>query len=276
MPLMMKAFLVSFTLLLMCCALFLQAQNPLVGTWEMKTDSTRSIKIITPTHWILFFENLKGDSSRFAGAGGGLYTLAGNKYIEHIDIASWDNYGKERTDYTYKVTGDKFYMKGPLTLADGTVIPIDEVWQKVKSAQAYPKNPAIGTWNQLSSSYTTAEGKKVSHTYVIATCFEVITPTHWMRISHRDNKFEHAMGGPYTLTGNTMHPELAFASFPIDKTMKIAATQRVSDDKRYVHGTITTGKDKAYLTLDDVFQKARAKAQTLKSAAKMTKAAAKK
>jgi hypothetical protein len=264
----MKALKISFTLFFLGCALQLFAQNPLVGTWERNSDASRSVKIITPTHWILFQEDLKGDSIKFRNAAGGLYTLTGDKYVEHINLGSWADYGKEKTDFTYKVAGDKFYMKGPLTLGDGTVIPLDEVWQKVSSANAYPKNPGVGTWNQLSSSYTGEDGKKESHTNATATRFEVISPTHWMRISHRDNKFENAMGGSYTMDGEKMILQLDFASFPFEKESKAELTQQVKGDKRYVHGMIRRADGKTGMSWDDVFQKAEGKSQTTKKMAK--------
>ncbi|MDQ4140080.1 MAG: hypothetical protein M3142_06110 [Bacteroidota bacterium] len=233
------------------------AQNPLVGTWQMQTDTDtiRSFKIITPTHWMLYTESVKGDSSKFIVSGGGTYTLNGNKYIETIQIGSWEDYGKEKTDYTYKVDGDKFYQKGTLILGDGTKVPIDEIWQKVKLEKSFATNPSIGTWNQLSSSYTMADGKKDSHTNATATRFQVITPTHWIRISHRNKKFENAMCGTYTMQGNKIYPKLEFASFPINKGDKVEITQRVENNKLYWDGTIKDANGKTTLTFSDVFQK---------------------
>jgi hypothetical protein len=265
---MMKTRTLIFTLLFFGLALPLLAQNPLVGTWQIRNDTTMSIKIITPTHWMVFTEALKGDSSKFVRSHGGTYTLDDNKYIEHIDIASWDDYGKEKTDFTYKVSGGKFYQKGTVILGDGTVIPIEEAWQKVVTAKAYPNNPGLGTWNQLSSTYTNQDGKKESHTKATATRFEIITPTHMMRISHRNKKFESAFGGPYTLTGNKMMPQAAFSYPAFDKKNKVAFTQKVMGDKRYVHGTIIDAEGKLVLTWDDIFQKVAAKPQMVKPAAK--------
>jgi hypothetical protein len=261
----MKNLSITFPLFFFGCVLQLFAQNPLVGTWEIKTDSIRSIKIITPTHWMVFTEAIPGDSSKFVRSQGGTYTLAGDKYIEKITVASWPDYGKEKTDFTFKVSGKQFHQKGTLTTADGTVVPIDEVWQKTSAAQTYPKNPSIGTWNQLSSSYTGADGKKQSHTNATATRFEVITPTHWMRISHRDNKFENAFGGTYTLEGNKVHAHLNFASFPIDQNEKVEITQKVSGDKLYLNGFIMGADGKTTLRFADVFEKVNAKPQVVKA-----------
>jgi hypothetical protein len=261
----MKVLKTAFTLFFCGLALQLFGQNPLVGTWERQTDTLWAIKVITPTHWMIFIESRNGGSHEFVRSHGGGYTLTANKYMEQLDVASWENQGDYTvTDYNYKVEGDKFFMSGTLILSDGTVTPIDEVWQKVKFANAYPNNPALGTWNQLSSTYTTPEGKKESHTKATATRFEIITPTHWMRISHRNNTFEHSMGGRYTLEGNIMYPEVDFASFPIDKSLRMELIQKVSGNKRQVQGKLTSTEGKMPMILEDVFEKVPGKVQALK------------
>jgi hypothetical protein len=247
-----------------------------VGTWERKTDSTLSVKIITPTHWILYIESLQGDTHKFGGAIGGTYTLSGNKYMEKINIASFEDYGKAKTDYTTKIDGDKFYLKGTLNWGDGTITHLDEVWQKVNTGKAYPNNPAVGTWNQLSSTYTEADGKTGSHTNATATRFEVISPSHWMRISHRDNKFENAFGGTYTMVGDKLIPVVEFASFPIDKNEKIEISQKVEGEKRYSKGTRTGADGKRIASFEDVFQKENGKAQMAKPGAKKYQSVVKK
>ncbi|QMU28052.1 hypothetical protein [Adhaeribacter radiodurans] len=246
-----------FLVIFLICAWQSFAQNPLVGTWQMQTDTDtlRSIKIITPTHWMLYTESVKEDSSKFIRSSGGTYTLNGDKYVENIQVGSWEDYGKVKTDFTYKVSGDKFYQKGTLILGDGTRIPIDEVWQKVKSEKSFAANPSIGTWNQLSSSYTMADGTKDSHTNATATRFQVITPTHWIRISHRDKKFENAMMGTYTMQGNKMYPKFEYASFPINKIDKAEIIQRVENNKLYWEGTIKDATGKTISTFSDVFEK---------------------
>jgi hypothetical protein len=259
---MMKALKITFTLLFFACALPLFGQNPLVGTWERQTDSIWAMKIITPTHWIIFIEALHGDSNKFIRSHGGIYTLHNNKYIEHLDIASWDNKSDlSFTDYTYKVEGDKFYQNGTLILSDGTVTPIDEVWQKVSTTQSDPNYPAIGSWNLLSTSYTGEDGKKETLTSATATRFEIITPTHWMRISHREHAFESAMGGTYTSEGNKASLKVAFATFPIDKIEKIEVTEKVTRDKRSSTGIITGPAGKTITAFEEVYKRAAGKRQ---------------
>ncbi|WP_460921075.1 hypothetical protein [Pontibacter brevis] len=164
--------------LLFCCAFSVSAQNPLVGTWEMHHNGTRSFKIITPTHWAVFTDSAAGDQKVFLRSQGGTYTMKGDKYVESFDVASWESYAQDKTDFTVRVDGDKLYQKGAITFSDGTVYPIDEVWQKVKVNYAFAGNKGLGAWDQLSSSYTMADGTKESHTNATATRYQIVTPTH--------------------------------------------------------------------------------------------------
>lgn len=243
--------------LLFCCAFSLSAQHPLIGTWQMHQDGNRSIKIITPTHWVVFTDSTSEGQTYFIRSHGGTYTLDGDKYVENIEVASWDGYGQEKTDFTFSVQDKKFYQKGTLTFADGTVYPIDEVWQKVESNSPGNSNKGlgVGTWNQLSSTYTVEDGRKESHTNATATRFQVVSPTHWVRISHRDNKFENAMGGTYTTQGDKFYPALDFASYTIDKGMKVEVTQKLKGDKLYWSGVGKDANGKQVIQFDDVFQK---------------------
>jgi hypothetical protein len=266
---MMKAFRLPLAFLFCLCALPLFGQNPLVGTWERVTDSIRSVKIITPTHWMVFIEAFQGDGSKFEMAHGGTYTLNGNKYVEHITVASWPDPGKAKTDFIYYEAADNtFLQKGTVTLANGKIIPIDEVWQKVTDAKPNPNFPAIGTWNRLSMATTTAAGKKESRTSAAAPCFEIITPTHWMRISHRNNKFERAAGGTYTTAGDKAFPKVEFASSPVNKKEKMVATQKVTGDKRYSTVVISGPDGKKIATVVEVLEKVNAKVQEAKTVVK--------
>jgi hypothetical protein len=256
----MKALCISITLLFLGCALPLFAQNPLVGTWERQTNFIRATKIITPTHWAIIIDSL--NSHTFVRSHGGTYTLTENNYIEQLNVASWDNQGdRSFTDYTYKVVGDKFYQIGTLVLSDGSVAAIDEVWQKVSIATPNPNHPAIGAWNLVSSSFTGEDGKKDN---AVFTRFELITPTHWLRISHRNYAFESAMGGTYSTEGNKVNMKVGFASFPLKEIDKIEATDKVKRQKRISTGIITAPGGKTIATFEDVYQQASSKPQQTK------------
>lgn len=246
-----------FTYILFCCSLQLFAQtNPLVGTWQMKSgDTLQSIKIITPTHWSLYTERLKaGGEKEFVRAIAGTYTMTGDKYVESLDLGSMEGMDKAKTDYTLKVTGDTFHQKGILTYGDYK-INIDEKWQKVKlPAQS---NPAIGTWNQLTSSGVDADGKKWSHTNATHSRYMVLTPTHYMLIRHKDNKFESALSGTYQMEGNKFKPNFEMSSTPTDNSRKIEIIQRMEGNKLIWDGVLTDKEGKH--TWQDLFEKVNSK-----------------
>lgn len=238
-----------FTAILFFCSLHLSAQqNPLVGTWQYKSgDTLHSIKIITPTHWMLFSERIQENKNEFIRSAGGTYSINRNKYVENIHVATWKDYGKEKTNYTYKVTGDTFHQKGTLVLGDGTKVNIDEKWQRVK----FPlkNNPAIGTWNQLSSKGVDANRNLLwSHTKATHIRYMTITPTHWMRINLDSNKVE-ALGGTYRIQGNKVN--LNFELQPSHPPSDI--TQRVEGNKLYWSLILHT--DNGDWMIEDVFEK---------------------
>lgn len=246
------------------------AQHPLVGTWEMVslefTDfdgkkvslhpaTAREIKIITPTHYMLIAHDVIGDSLVFNRSHAGTVKFDGDKYIESPIIASWENHKPLSRPFSWKVEGDKFIQWGIITREDGKTATLHElVFQRLNGKVSYPQNPSNGTWDQLSSHYTQPDGKKESHTRATATRFHIITPTHWMRISHRDNKFESAMAGSYSMAGNKVYPTIDFASFPISPDGKAELTQSVAGDKLFVSGTLLFKNGKK-LTWEDEFQR---------------------
>ncbi len=244
---------ISLIALLTFSSFQLFAQHDLIGTWERINDTIKSVKIVTPTHWMVYAESLNQNETEFMWSHGGTYTLSGNKYVENIETASWEGYDDVKTEFTYKIDGNTWYHKGTLTQADGTKVPLEEVWKKVSSNTSYNKNPSIGVWDQLKSSYTQPDGTKDSHTNATATRFQIITPTHWMRISHREGEFESFMGGTYKLDGDTIYPDLEYSSFPEDTFTEVVIEQKVNGDKMYWKG-YAINKKKEKLTFEDEFQ----------------------
>ncbi len=178
---------------------------------------------------MVFTESQNEDE--FIRAHGGTYALSGNKYVENIEIASWEDFGKEKTDFTFEIDGNKFHQEGTVTLSDGTILNIDEVWQKVTTANTFDHNPSVGTWDQLSSSYTLADGTKGFDTNATASRFQIITPTHWMRISHRDKKFENLLGGTYNINGDKFYANFEFSSNPSLRFNEAVIDQKVEGDE---------------------------------------------
>jgi hypothetical protein len=169
----------------------------LVGTWKETTDSTEEIKIISPTHFFFYTRNTKEDTLTHTGAG--TYTTNANKYTENLLYGNFDVKGLI-AEYEYQVQGDRFKQKGILIFGDGTKVNINETYTKVNTGKGY-NGPHVGTWNQLSSSFTMGDGTKQSHTNATHIRYQIITPTHWMRISMQNNQFENAFGGTYTMEG---------------------------------------------------------------------------
>ncbi len=245
------------------------AQHPLIGTWDMvsikginaggqefsiDTTTVRETKIITPTHYLLIAMDVRGDSLVFNRSYAGKISLDGNKYIEIPLQASVQIFDNVKTDFTWKVEGDIFTQAGTFTRPDGKKIVLHAmVFKRAKTKASYPNNPAIGTWSQLSSSYTNFDGTKESHTSETTTRFHLITPTHWMRISHRNKKFEHAIGGSYTHAGGKTYPTLLYSS-SVWFNGKTEMTERVKKDKLHVNG-VMTASDGRKLIWEDVFQK---------------------
>jgi hypothetical protein len=205
-------------------------------------------------------ESRKGGNKKFIRSHGGTYKISGNKYVENITIASWEDFGKEKTDFTFKVQGNTFHQKGTLVLKDGTKYDIDEQWQRVNLPPQ--KTPGIGTWNQLSSSGVNADGKKWSHTNATHSRYMIITPTHYMLIRHKGKEFESALAGTYKMQGGKFVPDFALSSIPQQKGRKAEAALRVEESKLYWDGVLTDSAGRH--TWQDVFEKVDTK--TIKTA----------
>jgi hypothetical protein len=264
----MKTF--ALFVLILCYNLPGFCQHPLVGTWEMisikginadgerfsfDTTTVRETKVITPTHYMLIAHNVEGDSLIFNRSYAGTLRLEGNEYIEEPVISSLPIFDNVKQNFLWKVDGDKFIQSGTFTRPDGKTIILDElVFRKVKHATAYNANPALGVWDQLSSTYVDYNGSKTSHTSETTRRFHIVTPTHWMRISHNNGKFEHAMGGTYSMKNGKTYPVVDYASFPAGNIGKTELTEKIEGDKLFVEGVMTAPDGKIF-TWRDVFQK---------------------
>ena len=253
----------------------LAAQHPLIGTWEMvsikyinadgeklslDTSSVREVKIITPTHYMLIAHDVQGDSLVFNRSYAGTIKLEGNRYIEYPTQASVQIFDNVKTDFTWKVDGDKFTQAGTIIRPDGKKVVLEEmIFRRVKTTNSFPKNPAIGTWSQLSSSYTNFDGTKESHTNATTTRFHIITPTHWMRISHRNKKFEHVMGGTYEIKDGKTYPKLVYKSGAIAALASVSTveiSEQVKNDQLHVSGVVIRPDGKKF-TWEDIFERAK-------------------
>lgn len=256
----MKAICFLATLLIFSASGF--AQHPLVGTWEMisgkginaegekfsfDTTSVREIKIITPTHYMLIACDVSGDSISFNRTMAGTVRLEGDRYFEDPMHASVEIFPNLKVDFKWRLSGGKFIQSGTVVRPDGKTIVLEElVFRKVHSAKPQSKNPAIGTWNQISAFHTRAsDGKRKSDFNPMDTRFLIVTPTHWMRMDLKNKKFESARYGTYSIESDRIQTSMEYASVPFKKGDKQTFTQKTQGDLMHTEyeGQTTEGKD---------------------------------
>jgi hypothetical protein len=128
---------------------------PLQGTWQLikatserndsivRTDppGTRMIKIINEDHFAFLNHDVKaeGDTSKTAKlfvAGGGTYTLADNKYTEHLDYCSARDYEGHVFEFTIEIKGDTLIQTGIEKLKDFGIgeqnVQLQETYRRVR------------------------------------------------------------------------------------------------------------------------------------------------
>ena len=237
-------------------ALHSAAQTPkkdpaLVGAWQETTDSLHEIKLISPTHVFFFIRNVVTDS--FVHAGAGTYTIADDQYTENLKYGSFDVKGFKGT-YNYSVQNNQFKQQGTLEIADGTRYPINHTFTRIEGAKQNP-GPHVGTWNQLSSTFLNDDGSKGSHTNATHIRYQIITPTHWMRLSLANGSFENAFGGTYTLNGNTGVFKIEFASHSFLLGATVELTQRMEGNKLTWKGPVKDAQGKQVNDIEDVFER---------------------
>jgi hypothetical protein len=137
----------KYTLLIPVCLLFFSCQNPstsstgasstdssstalpIQGTWRLitgtvitkgvpvvtdYTQGTSFIKIRDSAHFAFLKHDLNTpkDSSNHFDAGGGLYTLKGNQYTEHLDYYTVKQYEGQSYTFTMSFHGDTLVQQG--------------------------------------------------------------------------------------------------------------------------------------------------------------------
>ena len=259
-----------FSSLILFCSMTIFAQHPLIGTWEMvsikgtdadgipinwNTATLRITKIITPTHYMLMQHIVRNDSVIFSLAHAGPIQFEGNKYSHTSTIGSAAATIGSKSDYTWNIKGNQLIQEGTITGADGKKSVIAElVYKRVSGSSSNSKNRIVGTWNQLSSEFTLFDGTKGSHTSPAVARFEIFTPTHWMRIANRDNKFENATICTYTVQNEKIKLTVISSSSSTLNNNQIELTYRVDGNKLYVKGTATNPEGKK-LVWSDVFER---------------------
>jgi hypothetical protein len=210
------------------------------------------IKLFSPTHVFFFVHNNKTDS--FVVAGAGTYTTKDSQYLETLQFANFE-FNPDGYRLSQKVIADTFYQSGISTNTDGTQTPNYHKFIKLKSLKEY-NGPHVGTWSQVSSSYQEADGTSGSTTSATHTRYQLITPTHWMRINMKGKNFESAFGGTYTLKDNQVLLRIEFASVPQLKGVTSTIAQRLDNNKLYWSGKVTDNSGKVVSQYTDVFERA--------------------
>ena len=115
--------------LLLSCNTQTTATLRLNGTWRLISGTTitkgvstvtdytkdsRFIKIINDDHFAFLKHDLNSpkDSSNHFDAGGGAYTLEGNKYTEHLDYYSDRNWEGKPFQFTVTISNDTLIQRG--------------------------------------------------------------------------------------------------------------------------------------------------------------------
>jgi hypothetical protein len=250
----------------------LLAQHPLVGTWEMvsvkginaegerffiDTTTAREVKIITPTHYMLIACDVSGDSLQFNRTMAGTVKLEGDHYYENPTHASVQIFPNLKVDFRWKLRDGNFIQSGTIVRPDGKVITLEElIFRKVENAKAEPKNPAIGAWLQESGFYE-EPGKKKAPTFASSDArLLLVTPSHWMRMDLKNNKFHQALYGTYSLSGDQIETTIDYASSPYFKKGSTRNfSQKVKGSTVYtVRKEVTT--DGKTATFEDAYKKA--------------------
>jgi hypothetical protein len=260
-----KLFISVFCL---CAFLQIQAQNH-VGTWRLvsgtynSSDGTtitqtsadkKEIKIITPTHFMWMSQvpdSIDNKRMVFEAAGGGHYTMNGNQYVELLEYASWEDYINDKTIFNLQITGDKMRQTGEIISQDGTIVKLDETWERIKLPPQSGKH--VGTWMLTSQVVTNPKGEKTTTDMAKLRQVKTISPTHWMLIAENTEtvkkKLVNAIGGSYTLKGNKY-----VESLESYEDVKTNYTLRVKGDKLYMVGTLVN-EDGEKFVYDEVYQR---------------------
>jgi len=246
------------------------AQHPLVGTWEMisvkgidadgepffdDTSSVRETKIITPTHYILIAWDVDKDSLTFNRTMAGQVRLENEKYIEIPTHASVQIFENVEANFTWKLEGDIFTQSGTIRRPDGKIVVLEAlIFKRLKDIRAGKDNPAIGTWHQVSGSFTTPDGKNQSTFNPGDTRLLVVTPTHWMRMDLRNKKFDGVQYGTYTSQADNIVSHMEFSTYPFQTGDRHQFTQKVNGDRLHITSSGRTPQGQS-ATFHDIFEK---------------------
>jgi len=117
-----------------------EKENLFEGTWELvdakytpadptfTLSSYRQIKILTKTHWVYLSQEHSAPklttgsdaellaASKAFSAGGGTYTLDGDRYTEHVEFFSAPNFVGASLKFKIRWEGDEWVQTGTLPI----------------------------------------------------------------------------------------------------------------------------------------------------------------
>ena len=147
----LKPILLLFTLASCTATVNESAKRPIVGTWKLisgtliekgdtaVTDYTKGqsfVKIINDTHFAFLLHDLNGgkDSTAVFASGGGKYTLADNKYTEHLEYCTDRQWEGHDFSFTITIRNDTLIQEGREEIEKAGVDRLNiEKYVKVKS-----------------------------------------------------------------------------------------------------------------------------------------------
>jgi hypothetical protein len=177
--------------------------------------------------------------------------LNNNKYIEALEYASWEEYAKDKTNFTLQIDGDIMIQTGYITYPDGSKLTLEETWRREVLPPQEGKH--VGTWHMISQKVTNPKRKTTKTDMSKLKQVKIISPTHWMFIAENiedgKKKFKSALGGSYTLNG-TKYVE----AIENNEYIQTDYTLRVKGNKLYMEGSLITPEGEKYI-LDEVYQR---------------------
>jgi hypothetical protein len=151
--------------------------SPLVGVWELTSDTEKAIHVYTETHAGAVFERTSTRRGMVSTC-----TVEGNR-VHHAILVDTAIDANPQIITECQIDGDTMTS---ILVTGGTVSPAGHVdrWRKI--AEVTMTSPHAGVWQLISETDTV---------------LNVRTDTHWITVAHRGD-IRRGFGGTYTVEGN--------------------------------------------------------------------------
>ena len=211
-----------------------QNETSFVGTWKLvksKKNNSDTIENATSTVFKIFTKKhvffLSFDKDGFNGAGGGKYTVQGNRFTEKLSYLSWDHsITTKHQTYDYTITDNVLHQTGVLDLQQQSH-QIDEYWQKAESKVATGLNKSlVGFW-------VSEEPKASTLMFLVFT--DKYKHTIW--VDNATGRFVNCDFGTYKVSGEDLKTSMISTSAKNDdanKTYKMNYALKCTEDGTYL------------------------------------------